>query len=208
MEREYFDTILSCLDKKTTKNCSFPVLTRREVVNIYKNTVLIDIISLLEGAGLTRILPLINKLRKISFDDIYILAELLLVGLEINGTTIKDIVESDYFIFHPDELYIAIFMAIDINFLNLFFSLDGTVRFWPIDRGEDSPDVKKINRKLKHPDISLHNEEQAVFRVAKYYGLNPIEVYKLTNRDFLDAQEYMFYQEDQEYQINLIQNSD
>ena len=180
------------------KEYILPVLLRKDAADIFQNTCLslfsIVRITLHEHGSPAAA----TEVSKISFDDFWLLARRLLSDkMIVNKICIGDIDNSNYFEENPDELYIAIFNSIRLNYPNIFFASsvkgkENKPRFWPRSWGQDRDGSKRVESKLKYPEHSLYDEQLRTYRVAKYFNVSPEEVDNWSNINFLDRQEYMF----------------
>lgn len=118
------------------KEYVFNKLHGKQASKVFHEACLVVVPILFSGLDLSdNMSALAYKLKDVSFDDVWDLAENLLSFVIIDGTEIRDINKSDYFGENPDELYIAVYHAVKLNFPKIFnnlssiqgslFSLDG-----------------------------------------------------------------------------------
>ncbi len=180
---------------KYKDNIHLSLLTRREACTLIDDTKLIDIIEGLQNDNL----PV--------FDDIYDLAEHLLIDIKIDNIVYNDISECDYFILDPAQIYNLCIESLRINFPGFFFMrLGEKQRFISLDRADQNTEIYKITSRIKQPVTSLSDSTSNTFRLAKYYNISPIDTYNMLNRDFLDLDEYMCASEDVEEQVQILQS--
>jgi hypothetical protein len=97
------------------KEYNFVALTRREAMEVFHGalTAVLSIVSELGSGDF-------GALKKLDFDTIWSLAEKLLQFAILDGVEIEDLNETEYFDDHPDELYLAVFHAVRLNWPDIF----------------------------------------------------------------------------------------
>jgi hypothetical protein len=123
-----------------TKKYKFVPLKRKEAAEVF-HTVLLSVISIIGSSaskdGKDSVQTVMVALRGIDFVTFWLLAEKLLKFVIIDNEEIADINETDYFTDNPEELYLAVFHAVLINYPKVFGKLQGIIR--------DSIPLKEIN---------------------------------------------------------------
>lgn len=108
------------------KQYVFVALTRRDAMEVFHgvlSTVIgaVTEISTADKDNATD--EVFSALRKIDFETVWSLASKLLKFAMLDGVEIKDLDDTDYFDDRPEELYLAVFHAIRLNWPGVFEKL-------------------------------------------------------------------------------------
>ena len=122
------------------KEYVFNKLRGKQAINVFHDSSLLIVPLLLSGLDMQQDLSVLAyKLQAISFDEIWSLAEKLLAFVIIDGNEIEDINNSNYFGDNPDELYLAVFHSVKLNFPKIFNNLDRIKGLLNLSGDSDEP---------------------------------------------------------------------
>ena len=104
------------------KEYNFVLLKRKEAAEVFHNTLLVvaGAFSELVKADKSKPEDLLIAMKTFDFDTLWSLAEKLLRGVMIDGSEIGDLEETSYFEEQPEELYIAVWHGIQVNYPKVF----------------------------------------------------------------------------------------
>ena len=125
------------------KEFNFVALTRKNAMNVFHDSISAILSAIAEINEDSKDVSVFKALKAIDFDMFWSLAEKLLKHVIINGQEITDINETDYFDDNPEEMYLAVYHAIRLNYPKVFSkvqrALKGSI---PLDLMEKIEDKK------------------------------------------------------------------
>jgi len=112
------------------KEYIFQALIRKDAARVFHNVLTAVVsavadIAVAEGASQTD--AVFKAIKTLDFDTVWDLAEVLLKFSFLDGTEIKDLNDTDYFTDRPEELYLAVFHAVQLNYPKVFLKLKETL---------------------------------------------------------------------------------
>jgi len=104
------------------KEYNFVLLKRREAAEVFHNTLLVlaGALSEVVKSGDNTDFDLGKALQALDFSVLWDLATKLLSGAMVDGNELGELEESSYFEEQPEELYIAVWHAIQANYPRVF----------------------------------------------------------------------------------------
>lgn len=143
-------------DLKTTvktfegeKEYIFCALVRKDAARVFHNTLTTLISAVADVAvskGESQTDAVFKAIKTLDFDTVWDLAEVLLRFAILDGEEIQDLNETDYFTDRPEELYLAVFHAVMLNYPKVFLKLGEVVKGFDLPsflRMDSSPEELK-----------------------------------------------------------------
>jgi hypothetical protein len=123
------------------KEYVFLALVRKDAAEVFHG-VLTALISAVAGISVSdeenKIDAVFKALNTLDFDTVWSLGEKLLRFAILDGVEIKDLNDTDYFDDHPEELYLAIFHAVMLNYPKVLLKVREALS------GSGLPDLKAL----------------------------------------------------------------
>lgn len=119
------------------KEYRFVPLTRRDAVQVFHESLQVILRAISGASGALQVdktslrkstiepLKALEGLSRVDFETVWALAEKLLAWVVIDGETFEDINQTDYFGDNPDEIYLAVYHAVSLNYPKVFSGLPG-----------------------------------------------------------------------------------
>ena len=116
------------------KEYNFVALTRKEAMNVFHDSISAILSVIAEINDTSNEMSIFKALKAVDFDTFWGLAEKLLKCVLINDAEIRDINQTDYFDENPEEMYLAVYHAIRLNYPNVFSKVQRVLSgFIPLD---------------------------------------------------------------------------